>query len=151
MGLGDFGKVCLFSAVSGTITLDGRPLANARLVRTGDRDGPKVDETVTDANGNFAFPAMHERTITKFLPQEFVASQKMVVTYNDKNYEIWSSVKRKSEENTESRGKPLVVTCELNSEERSVVVDRVPIHGLCLWDVDPDEKIDWEKEGFFDK
>lgn len=126
-------------------------IANARLVRTGDRDGPKVDETVTDANGNFAFPAMHERTITKLLPQEFVASQKMVVTYNDKNYEIWSSVKRKSEENTESRGKPLVVTCELNSEERSVVVDRVPIHGLCLWDVDPDEKIDWEKEGFFDK
>lgn len=145
MSLGDVGKVCLFSAMSGTITLDGKPVANARLVRTGDRDGPIVDETVTDENGRFEFPAMFERTVTKFLPQEFVASQKIMVSYHNANYRIWTSVKRNPEENAESRGKPLVVDCELNSEEKSIVVDRVPIHSLCVWDVEPDAPIDWDE------
>ncbi len=145
MTLGDVGRVCLFSAISGTITLDGKPVANARLVRTGDRDGPKVDETVTDANGHFAFPAMFERTITKFLPQEFVASQQIIVHYAGRQYEMWSSIKRNSSENTESKGKPLIVSCELNSEEKTIVVDRVPIHSLCIWDVEPDAPINWDE------
>jgi hypothetical protein len=143
MSLTEVGRVCLFSAISGTITLDGKPVANARLVRTGDRDGPKVDEATTDENGYFEFSPMYERTIIKFLPQEFVAAQKIIVHHNAKQYEIWSSVKRKKEENSESRGNPLVVTCELNSEEKSIVVNRVPIHGLCVWDVEPDAPIDW--------
>lgn len=145
MSLGDVGKVCLFSAMSGTITLDGKPVANARLVRTGDRDGPIIDETVTDKNGYFEFPAMFERTITKFLPQEFVASQKIVVSHNNKDYKVWRSVKRSPKENAESRGKRLIVTCELNSEEKSIVVDRVPIHSLCVWDVAPDAPENWDE------
>ena len=145
MSLGEVGKVCLFSAMSGTITLDGKPVANARLVRTGDRDGAIVDETHTDKNGYFEFPAMFERTITKFLPQEFVAAQKVVVIHDTKNYIIWSSIKRNSAENVEAKGKPLVVTCELNSEERSIIVDRVPIHSLCVWDVEPDTPISWDE------
>lgn len=150
MTLGDVGRVCLFSAISGTITLDGKPVANAHLVRTGDRDGPKVDETVTDANGHFAFPAMYERTITKFLPQEFVASQQIIVHYKEQEFEMWSAVKRQPEENVESRGKPLVVKCELNAEQNLIMVNGSPIHSLCTWDVEPDPKTDWEKEGFFD-
>lgn len=145
MSLGDVGKVCLFSAISGTITLDGKPVVNARLVRTGDRDGPRVDETLTDERGYFEFPAMFERTVTKFLPMEFVASQKMMVQHQGIEYEMWNSVKRKREENTESRGKPLVVVCELNSEEKSIVVDRVPIHSLCVWDVEPDAPVNWDE------
>ena len=150
MTLGDVGRVCLFSAISGTITLDGKPVANARLVRTGDRDGPRVDETVTDEKGYFEFPPMYERTITKFLPQEFVASQKVMVHYQGGEYEMWSAVKRQPQENVESRGKPLVVKCELNSEQNLIMVNGSPIHSLCSWDVEPDPKIDWEKEGFFD-
>jgi hypothetical protein len=150
MTLGDVGRVCLFSAMAGTITLDGKPVANARLVRTGDRDGPKVDETVTDEKGYFEFPPMYERTITKFLPQEFVASQKVIVHYQGQEYEMWSAVKRQPQENIESRGKPLVVKCELNSEQNLIMVNGSPIHSLCFWDVEPDPKIDWEKEGFFD-
>lgn len=150
MTLGDVGKVCLFSAMSGTITIDGKPVVNAKLIRTGDRDGAKTDETTTDENGYFQFPAMFERTITKFLPQEFVASQEIVVHYNNKEYEMWSAVKRKKEENAESRGKPLVVSCELSSEQTLIMVEGSPIHSLCVWDVEPDPKTDWDKEGFFD-
>jgi hypothetical protein len=151
MSLGDVGKVCLFSPISGTITLDGKPAVNARLVRTGDRDGPHVDEAVTNEQGYFEFPGMFERTITKLLPMEFVASQKIMVHYEGNEYEMWSSIKRKREENSESRGKSLVVTCELNWEQKLIVVNGSPIHSLCVWDVEPDPKTDWEKEGFFDK
>jgi len=141
MAMSDVGKVCLFSAISGVITLDGMPVKNSRLVRIGDRDGAKTDETTTDENGYFEFPAMLERTITKFLPQEFVASQKIFVYYRDNRYEMWDGIKRTPEENTESRGQPLVVTCELNSEEKGIVVDGSPIHSLCTWDVESDPKI----------
>lgn len=143
MSINDFGKVCLFSGISGVITLDGAPVANARLVRTADRDGAKTDETTTDENGAFSFPPMYERTITKYLPQEFVASQKIMLYDSGKEYKIWESVKREPVENTESRGKPLVVGCELNSEMKSIRVDRVGIHSLCTWDVEPDEPFDW--------
>jgi hypothetical protein len=145
MSLGDVGKVCLFSPISGTITLEGKPVVNARLVRTGDRDGPRVDEAITNERGYFEFPGMFERTITKLLPMEFVASQKIVVSYEGQSYEMWSSIKRNPDVNTESRGKPLVVTCELTSGERNIVVDRVPIHGLCIWDVEPDAPENWDE------
>jgi len=145
MGLGDFGKVCLFSKMSGVITLDGKPAAHARLVRTANRDGDVIDEATTNEKGYFEFPAMFERTITKYLPQEFVASQKIIAHTKDRQYEIWTSIKRNPKENTESKGKPLVISCELNSEEKTIVVDRVPIHSLCIWDVEPDAPINWDE------
>lgn len=145
MSLGDVGKVCLFSPISGTITLNGVPAANARVVRTGDRDGPHVDETFTDAQGYFELPAMYERTITKLLPMEFVALQKIVVSHQGKDYQIWKSIKRNPDLNAESRGKPLVVVCELDSEEKSIIVNRVPIHSLCVWDVEPDAPVNWDE------
>lgn len=144
MGITDVGRVCLFSAISGTITLDGKPVVNATLIRTADRDGPKSDEAVTDENGWFEFPPMYEHTVTKYLPMEFVASQQIIVNYQGKSYEIWDSVKRKPQENSESKGNVLRVACELNGELRSVLVDRVPIHTLCNWDVEIDKPIDWE-------
>jgi hypothetical protein len=144
MAMSDVGKVCLFSAISGVITLDGMPVTSARLVRIGDRDGAKTDETTTDENGYFEFPAMLERTITKFLPMEFVASQEIIVHYNNQEYSIWRAVKRNPAENTESRGKPFIVKCELSGEETHLRVNNSPIFTLCSWDVEPDPKINME-------
>jgi len=139
LSLSDVGKVCPFSHISGVIKLDGEPVANARLVRTVDLSGPETDETSTDENGHFEFPAVFKRTVTKYLPQEFASSQEIIVHYKDKEYRIWSAVKRKPEENIESRGKPLVVQCELNSEETMIKVNNSPIFSLCTWDVVPDK------------
>lgn len=144
MGFFDAGRVCLFSGISGIITLEGKPVANARVLRSADRDGVKKDETTTDENGYFELPPMYERTVTKLLPMEFAASQSIMVILKDKEYEIWSSVKRSPEENSESKGKKMNVTCELLSEERSFMVNRVPIHTRCVWDVEIDEPIDWD-------
>jgi len=138
----DLGKVCLFSAISGVIKLDGVLVANAKLVRNSDSN---IDATVTNEDGYFKFKAQYKRTILKFLPQEFCATQVITVFYQDKEYKMWSGVKRKKVENSESRGKPLVVECELNSEEELITVNRSPIFSLCEWDVEPDLKPDFEK------
>lgn len=145
MGLSDVGKVCLFSKMEGVIKLDGKPVSSARLVRTVNLSKDEVDETVTDENGYFKFDVIFKRTITKLLPQEFVSNQNVTVYLKDKKYRIWSSVKRVPDENSESRGKPFVVECELNSEERILTVNNSPIFTLCTWDVVPDEKPDMSK------
>lgn len=136
----DAGKVCLFSKISGVITLDGKPVANAKITRTVNLNKDKVDHTYTDEKGYFEMPAVFQRTVTKFLPQEFVANQEIVVRHLDKDYRIWSSVKRTAEENSEARGKDLVVECELNSEETLITVNNSPIFSLCKWNVEPDPK-----------
>lgn len=140
MGLSDLGKVCLFSEMSGVVNLDGKPIAGVRLVRTVNLSSDVTDETVTDSQGKFHFPAAYEKTVTKYLPQEFVSNQDIKAFYNDKEYRVWSAVKRTPEENSESRGKPLVVTCNLDGEETLIKVNRSPIFSLCSWDVEPDKK-----------
>lgn len=139
MSLSDFGKVCLFSGMSGVITLNGNPVVNARLVRTADRDGSKTDETTTDDYGYFEFPAMWERTITKYLPQEFVAAQEIILIHEGVKHEIWSAVKRKPDENAESRGEKIELKCELSNEEQHFWVAGTPIHTRCTWNIEPDQ------------
>ncbi len=140
MGCKEAGKVCLFSSMSGVITLDGEPVVNARLVRTVELSSPGVDETTTDSQGYFEFPAVFKRTITKILPQEYASNQDIMVVHDGKQYRMWSAVKRTPEENSESRGKPLVVKCELNSQETMIKVNNSPIFSLCTWDVEPDKR-----------
>ncbi len=139
MSILDTGKVCLFSKISGVITFEGKPVANALLTRTASLSKDKVDQTRTDENGHFEMPAVFERTITKFLPQEFVAKQVISVEFNNQTYDIWSGVKRTPEENAESRGKPLVVSCELTQADLELIeVNGGPIFSRCTWGVEPD-------------
>ncbi len=140
MGLSDIGKVCLFSEMTGVVKLDGKPVVGVRLVRTVNLSSDQVDETITDENGQFKFPASYEKTLTKYLPQEFVSNQEITAYYNDKEFRMWSAVKRSPEENSESRGKPLIVNCNLDGEETLIKVNRSPIFSLCTWDVEPDKK-----------
>ena len=140
MSLDDIGKVCLFSKISGIIKLNGQVVSNAKLIRTVNLSKDIVDETITNESGRFELPVIYTQTISKYLPQEFSASQKIVVYYAGKEYRIWSAVKRKPQENIESRGKPLIVKCELNSEETMIKVNNGPIFSLCTWDVEPDKR-----------
>lgn len=149
MSITDAGKVCLFSGISGTITLNGKPVKNARLIRTAKKEKPKSDETTTDENGHFSMPPIYERTVTKYLPMEFVVSQTIVVEYEGQQYEMWHGVKRKEEENAESKGKPLVVTCKLELEKQLYKsVDGSPVFSLCTWDAEADKPYDGP---FFDE
>ena len=146
MGLSDAGKVCLFSGMSGVIKIDGKPVAGARLVRSVKKENKARDEVVTDDNGYFELKPIFERSLTKYLPMEFVVSQQIDVYYKGAKYEMWSGVKREPDENTESRGESLIVECELASEERLKIVNGSAIFSLCKWDADPDPK---EENVFF--
>ncbi len=144
VGLTDIGKLCIFSGISGVITLNGQPVAHAKVIRTASKERKHQDETTTDEKGYFSFPPMYERSIAKFLPMEFVASQEIEVEYKGKTYRLWSGVKRKPEENTESRGKPLIVQCDLNNERYLKEVNSTPIISMCTWDAEPDPPINMD-------
>lgn len=143
---GDRGNPCLFSGISGVLTLGGLPLKNVRIERVVDKshsNGNNSDETYTNEDGYFEMPAIFERTlIGKIVPMEFAVHQQVFVYHQGVKHEIWDAVKRRREENSESRGNPLIVTCELNSEMKLKRVDRTPIFSKCKWDVEPDAKLD---------
>ena len=145
VGLTDIGKVCVFSAISGVVTLNGQPVAHAKLVRTASKEREHQDETTTDENGYFSFPAMYERSIAKFLPMEFVAKQKIMIEHNGKSYKLWSGVKGKPDENVEARGKPLIVECQLNNDISHIWVNGLVFSTLCKWDVEPDPPVNMDK------
>lgn len=147
MSVSDIGKLCVFSQMSGVVTHDGKPVANARLVRSGEVAGSeKEDEAITDDTGRFHFPALYVRSITKYLPQEFVAKQSIQLHHEGKIRKIWHGVKRSPEENTEARGKPLDVACEISDEEQHLWVQGSTFVTLCKWDVEPDPPISWDEE-----
>ena len=142
VAIGDFGKLCLFSGISGTITLNGEPVADAQIKRTVSKahtQGQKSDEARTDGQGHFSMEPLFDRSVIgKILPMEFVVSQQMVLLYQGSEYKIWTGIKRSPEENAEARGKPLVVSCELSQEERNIDVEGSYYLTRCSWDVEPD-------------
>lgn len=135
-------KLYLMSEISGTITLNGEPAAGAKLKRIVSKAYSRselTDEAVADANGYFSMPAVTQRKfVQKLLPLEFVVPSLIFVTYQGQEYKIWSSTKRDPENNTENRGKPLVVQCELVSEIQRFRVDGAPFTVLCDWGIEAD-------------
>lgn len=131
-------KACLFSGMTGVINYEGKPAANVRLLRK--IEGKDVDETITDENGNFEFEVVYkDKSLFDFLPTEFAIQQIITAIKDDTEYTIWTGVKRKPEENAESKGKPLVVSCELTLEEENYIkVNGGPFFTLCTWDVEAD-------------
>lgn len=141
------GKDCLFSAISGTITLNGEPAAGAHVKRIAGKahvEGEYTDDTFTDSNGYFSMPAIWERNLlSRVFPMEFAVAQGILVTYQEQEYWVWVSTKRSREENSESLGKSLVVQCELSSERRTFRVKGTPFNTLCIWDVEEDVRPDY--------
>ena len=147
MSINDIGKQCLFSSFSGAITLNGKPVNGAKIKRVAYRShtkGDKTDYATTNEQGEFAMPAVWDRNIVgKFLPMEFAAAQEVFVYFEGQEYQIWYAVKRQKEEDSEMRGKKLIVQCELLTEDKTVWVDGSPINSKCVLPVIPDKPIDF--------
>lgn len=137
MSIFDTGKACTFSAMSGVILNNGEPVKNALIKRETHWQSKVSDETTTDEKGYFEFPARFERSIAAVLPQEFVVTQKLFVLHEGKSHEIWTGVKRKKEENTETDGGPIVATCNLDHDDKVIFIDRQPFSTKCVWNVTP--------------
>jgi hypothetical protein len=138
MSILDAGKVCTFSNISGVITIGGEPAENALVKREVSYGSGYRDETYTDEGGRFDLPAIFTKTMAKYLPQEFVAGQKISVVLDGEEYEIWEGVKRYPEENVEARGMPIVVECELKRDKELYMVDGQAFYTNCTWDVETD-------------
>lgn len=110
------GKSCVFSEVNGVLLFNGAPAAGAIVKRQVEYQDKDSDQATADEAGRFSLPALYQRSVTKFLPAEFVVAQSLVVEYQGQEYKIWSNTKRKSEENAELGGQPLDLRCEITAE-----------------------------------
>ena len=134
-------KISLFSEVSGVITLDQKPLADARVTRTVEwKDKTYKDEAVTGTDGSFAMPPMEGPG--RQLMAEFVAFQTITVQYQGKTWPIWGLTKGDERLNHElidknnmnTDGMPIKFSCELSDPERYIQLLSAVLETNCIFD-----------------
>ena len=114
------GRMCLFSAVKGVVLDHGVPVEGATIERSYDwgwKNQSGSDNTLTGENGEFALPAIWGWSILgSLLPHEPFVTQTILITHGGKSYKGWLMDKRGYEENDELDGRPISVTCRLDTE-----------------------------------
>lgn len=135
MSLSKSSEVCVFSAMKGIITYEGKPVSGAKIVRKvmWNDDVGESEEKVTNNKGEFAFDSMN-RALKQLLPSQFVATQEITVFYNDQEFLIWTMGKLDKSEYGELGGKPSNFRCELTDELTRVSVRAGLLGTSCKWD-----------------
>jgi hypothetical protein len=134
MAFFDAGKVNIFSEVNGVLVVNGEVIDGAVVSRTVTWKGSEHEDSVTTKDGGkFIFPSMVKRDLTKFMPSEFTAFQKITVHYQDEIIKIWETVKREPIENGELEGSPLNLKCDLSDPSRFVHLAINSIETKCTW------------------
>ena len=125
------GKMVLFSAVRGTVLLQGQAVAGAVVEREFEwawKSESGRDSTRTDGNGQFSLPAITRSSfLGSLLPHEPVVRQVISIDHGGKRYKAWATFKRDYDDNGELDGKPIVMTCRLEAEPQR----RGEIFGIC--------------------
>lgn len=126
-------RTCVFSAAKARLTMNGEPLKGVKVIRRWEWHTRREDSTLTDAHGDFAFPAVFESSLTRLMPIELVISQGLYVVVDGVEKKIWANSKRKPEENAEFNGKPIAMMCEITNASR-IYRDFGSLMGtLCTW------------------
>lgn len=134
MSLFDAGKTCVFSEVKARLTKDGAPLKSVRVVRRWEWNNLEEDSTTTDESGYFEFPAVFEKSASRFLPIELVIAQGLYVVDGEEEKKIWSNSKREPEENAEFNGRSINLTCEMTNEMEIYKDFGSRMRTLCSWE-----------------
>jgi hypothetical protein len=133
---------CVFSAVSGHVTLQGEPVKNARLVRTGKlghAEKAVVDETITDSHGYFEFPDMYQSASEFGILVAFTVTQTLFLHKDDgEQIEIWQGGRWDAVKGGENRKNPWHMKCELTNDIKMFVVNNSSYFTRCEWDVEQD-------------
>lgn len=122
MSVFSMGKICAFSEIRAVVTKNGEPVSGLKIIREIEWKKTQTEETTTNEKGEFHFPALYVKSMSKFLPSEIVIPQALIVEIDGKESEIWINTKRDAEENSELGGEPLSLTCEL-TESRQIYND----------------------------
>lgn len=135
MGMIEFLKICLFSEVNGFITVNGKPVVGAKVIRTSGLNSKTFTETtITDNEGYYHFDMHIIKSINRILPLEPYIPQKIIIWLDDKDYQGWQMVKRNYDVNGEI-GAALNLKCEL-TKQPDITEQKIGsnIFGLCRWD-----------------
>ena len=134
MSIFDAGKVYTFSEVNLKLTKDGEPIPNAKVSRKVEWKKEKIEEAVTNGDGEVHFPAVFERSAAKFLPMEIVIAQVITVEVDGEVVKIWGNTKRDELENSELGGRSLNLTCEITDKKQLYRDFGSMLGTICKWD-----------------
>ena len=128
-------EVVIFSPMQGQITLNGKPVSNARIERYlkwKDEEGER-DYFETDGDGWFEIPVKQDVVKLSTISQ-FVVAQEIRVFIDDVEYPIWAKAKREKGLFDELEGKPVNFRCELMDDFARVEAGRGTLLTSCKWD-----------------
>ena len=130
-------QVCLFSAVSGTVTLHGKPLSHIKITRNANywNKDNHTDEAMTDADGRFHFEPMmtNSRHIKRSMNP--IIFEKLILHHDGKDYVGWDTTRYDIQPNIElDENTPIpVLRCELSNESTIKDVKYGTVNGICTW------------------
>jgi len=131
-------RVCLFSAVSGTVTLHGKPLSHIKITRNANywNKDNHADETVTDAQGRFHFEPMFVQSRHISRSMNPIIFEKLIIHHDGEEFVGWQTTRGDIQPNIElGDNKPIpALHCELaNKSKIKDVKYRHPVSGICSW------------------
>lgn len=124
-------KVCLASESSALVTSNREPVVGAtvkRKVKSNHNGKDYLDETTTDQEGRFSFPAIYSKYLFKHFPSEAVIHQEVTIEHEGESHRAWMLTKADWDENSEVNDRadiksntavPFSAKCELTNTESS--------------------------------
>lgn len=135
MSIFDAGKAYLFSPSKITITKEGRPVKNSKVIRRWEwKEELKEDFSHTNEEGVVEFGGVRDRTISQILPVQFFVAQQLAVVIDDQEQVFWENAKMSPSENSELEGKPLILSCDINDKEHTYRLSGTELYTKCKWD-----------------
>jgi hypothetical protein len=127
-------SMVIFSAVSGKVLQAGQPVAGAvveREFRWAWKEESGKDATTTDAGGEFRLPLIERNSLLgSVLPHEPMVRQTILIKHGGKTHKAWMFDKSNYDDNGELKGKPIRLTCRLESQPAR----RGEVFGICELD-----------------
>lgn len=110
----------LFSAVEGTVYLNGQPASGVEVEQAYHwhwKNEQRTVSTRTAADGTFSLPALTGQSFTsRFLPHEPVIGQRITLRHQGREHKAWVFTKHNYDALGEVAGRELVFRCELSDE-----------------------------------
>ena len=128
-------EVVLCSPMDGRLTLNGKPVANAKIERLliWKNEKGETDVFSTDSQGYFSLPIKKD-TVKLSKIAQFVVTQEVRVFVDGQEYLIWTMGKSSKEEYGELDGKPVNLRCELSDDDQPMRLEDALLVTKCKWD-----------------